>query len=123
MLGETFSLPTRFYGGQAPIVSVRVEPDASALTLYVTDRNATYRLPVGVNAWAGGTSPVSTGYAEPYKGFARWETPELLVVKLVFTEAAFRLTLTFDTATRQLNVKTPANPGLDGRVLVARPFP
>ena len=121
-LGEPFMLPTRFFGGQVPIVSVEVAP-GDPVALILGDQRGRYRLPVGTNVWAGAVSPVSTGCAEPYKGFARWESADTLAVELVFTEGGFRLAVTFDLATRKLSVKTPANPGLEGRTIVGRPFP
>ena len=78
---------------------------------------------MGTNAWSGGTSPVSTGYAEPYKALARWEAPNRLAIELVFTEGGFRLTFVFELDPLQLALKTPANPGLEGRAIVGRPFP
>jgi hypothetical protein len=87
---EPFALPTRLYGGQAQVVSARLERSDDVVALALTDRMGTYRLPVGVNAWLGGTSPLSTGYAEPYKGLARWEAPNRLAIELVFTEGGFR---------------------------------
>ena len=123
VLSEPFALPTRFYGGEVPIVSATVILADGAVVLALSDRNATYRLPIGLNAWAGGRSPVSTGYAEPYKGLARWEAPDRLAVELVFTEGGFRMTFTFGLDPVQLRLKTPANPGLDGRTVIGRRFP
>lgn len=123
VLSEPLVLPTRLYGGAVPIVAVAAELADGAAALTLTDRNATYRLPVGVNTWAGGTSPVSTGYAEPYKGLARWQAPDQLVVELVFTEGGFRMTMAFDLDPVRLALKTPANPGLEGRTIIGRPFP
>lgn len=123
VLSEPFNLPTRFYGGEVPIVSAAVVLVDSAVVLALSDRRATYRLPIGLNAWAGGTSPVSTGYPEPYKGLARWEAPDCLAVELVFTEAGFRLTFDFGLDPVQLRLKTPANPGLEGRTIIGRRFP
>ena len=123
VLGEPFPLPTRFYDGEVPIVSAKTELVDDAVVLVLTDGRATYRLPVGVNTWAGGTSPVSTGYPEPYKGLARWEAPDRLTIELVFTEGGFRMTLVFGLDPLQLTLKAPANPGLEGRSIVGRPFP
>lgn len=123
-LGERFSLPTRYYGGQVPIVAVEVSPaESGAIALGIRTEQGSYRLPVGLNRWSGGTSPVSTGYPEPYAGFARWERADLLVVDLVFTEAGFRLGFGFDLEARQVTVTLPANPGLERRRLIGRPFP
>lgn len=123
VFGEPFALPTRFFGGPAPIVSARANLGHDKILLALTDRNATYRMPIGINAWAGGTSPLSTGYPEPYQGLARWEAPDRLVVDLVFTEGGFRLAFTFSFDPLRLSLKTPANPGLEGRVINGRPFP
>ncbi len=122
-LSEPLILPSRFYGGQAAIVSATVRLSDEAVILALTDRNATYRLPIGVNRWAGGTSPISTGYPEPYKGLARWETPDRLTAELVFTEGGFRMTFVFGLDPLVLTLKTPANPGLEGGEIVGRPFP
>ncbi len=78
---------------------------------------------MGTDTWSGGTSPVSTGYPEPYKGLARWEASDRLVIELVFTEGGFRMTFVFGLAPLQLALKTPANPGLEGRIVIGRPFP
>jgi CubicO group peptidase (beta-lactamase class C family) len=121
--GEPFVVPTRLYGGQAPIVGAGIELSGDTPAVVLTDRNARYRLPVGMNSWAGGVSPVSTAYPEPYRGFLRWESETSLVTELVFTEAGFRLRLAFNTAPLQLVAVLPANPGLESRSLIGRPFP
>ncbi len=123
VFAEAFVLPTRLYGGQAPVISASVELADDAVVLALTDRYATYRLPVGVNAWAGATSPISTGYAEPYKGFASWAAPDRLTIELVFTEAGFRMTFGFELDPLRLTLKTPANPGFEGRTIIGRSFP
>ena len=123
VLSEPLTLPTRFYGGEVPIVSAKLDWNDDLVSLALTDGHATYRLPIGVNTWAGGTSPVSTGYPEPYKGLARWQAPDRLAVELVFTEGGFRMTLVFGLDPVQLTLKTPANPGLEGREIIGRPFP
>ncbi len=123
VLSEPLALPTRLYGGQVPIVSAKLEWRDDGVALILTDRNATYRLPIGVDTWAGGTSPISTGYPEPYKGLARWEAPDRLAVELVFTEGGFRTTFVFSLDPLALTLKTPANPGLECRTIVGRPFP
>ena len=123
VLSEPFPLPTRFYGGEVPILSAAAVLADGAACLTLTDGHATYRLPVGMNTWAGGTSPVSTGYPEPYKGLARWEAPDRLTVELVFTEGGFRMTFAFGLDPIQLTLKAPANPGLEGRTIVGRRFP
>ena len=123
VLGEPFTLPTRFYGGEVAIVSAAMDFADEATCIALTDGRATYRLPIGVNTWAGGTSPVSTGYPEPYKGLARWEAPDRLAVDLVFTEGGFRMTFVFGLDPVEMTLKTPANPGLEGREIIGRPFP
>ncbi len=123
VLTEPFPLPTRFYGGEVPIVSAAVVLADDAISIALADRNATYRLPVGINTWSGGTSPVSTGYPEPYKGLARWEAPDRLTIELVFTEGGFRMSFVFGLDPVELTLKAPANPGLEGRMVIGRRFP
>lgn len=122
-LGEPIVLPTRLYGGQVPIVSFGIEIDGESLSLVATDRNAGYRLSVGIADWAEGVTPFCTGYPEPYRARAGWETGSRLVVDLVFTEAGLRMKFVFDVDPAQLTVTLPANPGLESRMLICRPFP
>lgn len=122
-LGEPFVLPTRLYGGQAAILSAGIDLSGDRPAIVISDRNAAYRLPIGMDAWAGGVTPVSTGYPEPYRGFGRWASETSFAAELVFTEAGFRLGLTFDAEPLQLAAVLPANPGLEGRTLLGRPFP
>lgn len=122
--GEPILLPTRLYAGQAPIRAAHCEITGDTLSLVLRDERGDYRLPLGQASWTAGITPVCTGYPEPCRGRAVWTSQTSLAVDLVFTEAGFRLGLVFDLEpVMQVTVTQPANPGMEGRKVIGRPFP
>ena len=122
-IGERIVLPTRLYDGQSPLATFAITAGNDGLELIAADETARYRLRVGTEDWVGGTTPFGTGYPEPYRARGGWETASRFVVDLVFTEAGYRLSLAFDLDTAQVGLTLPLNPGLEGRLVIGRPFP
>lgn len=120
---EQFALPSRFYGGQSQLTGARLDEESGALNLTLFTAGAQYRFSIASGQWTRGTSPISTGYPEPYAIQAGAGESGGLEIELVFTEGGFALRLQFEAGTNELKVKLPENPGLDGRIVIGRPYP